>query len=42
MEEKTDDIVNSFRLFDDDRKSYVTIRGGFEMYLVKKRDIVFD
>ena len=42
MEEKADDIMDSFRLYDDDRNSYAVVRGRFEAYFVKKRNIVFD
>ena len=42
MVEKVDDIIDSFRLSDDDRKSYATVRDKFEPYFMKKRNIVFD
>ena len=42
MEEKVDDIIDSFRLSDDDRNLYATVRGRFEKYFVKKRKIVFN
>ena len=40
--EKADDIIDSFRLPDDDRNSYTTVRGRFEAYFVRKRNIVFN
>ena len=44
MGDETENILNSFRLSDDERKPYTTVRGKFEsyMYFVKKRNIVFD
>ena len=45
MGKEADDILKSFRLSDDKQKSYETVRGKFESYVllyVKKRNIVFD
>ena len=42
MAEKADDIIDSFRSSDEDQNSYATVRGRFEAYFVKKRNIVFD
>ena len=42
MGEKADDIINSFRLSDDNQNLYAMVRGRFKAYLVKKRNIVFD
>ena len=42
MGEKADDIIDSFRLSDDNQKLYATVRDKFETYFVKKRNIVFD
>ena len=42
MGEKADDIIDSFRLSYNDQNSYVIVRGRFEAYFVKKRNIVFD
>ena len=42
MGEKVDDIINYFRLSDDNRNLYATVRDRFEAYLVKKRNIVFE
>ena len=42
IREKADDIIDSFRLFDDDWNIYTMVRGRFEAYLMKKRNIVFD
>ena len=43
MWEKVDDIINSFRLSDDNRNLYAMIRDRFETYfMMKKRNIVFD
>ena len=38
------DILKSFRLSDAEMKSYETVRGKFELFFVKKRNIhvVFD
>ena len=36
------DIINSFRLSDNNRNSYATVRGRFEAYLVKRKNIAFD
>ena len=36
---ETEDILDSFRLSDDDRTSYATVRDKFEAYFVKKRKI---
>ena len=36
------DILDSFRLSDDQQKLYATVRGKFESYFLKKRNIVFD
>ena len=37
-----EDIVESFKLSGDEKKSYETVRGKFESYLVKKINILFD
>ena len=42
MVDEVEDIVDSFRLSDDEWKSYATVRDKFESYFVKKRSIVFD
>ena len=42
MGEEAEDILDSFRLSDDEQKSYATVRGKFESYFMKKRNIVFD
>ena len=42
MGHKAKDILDSFRLSDDEQKSYTTIRVKFESYFVKKRNIIFD
>ena len=42
MGNEAEDILDSFRLSDDKQKPYVTVRGKFESYFVKKRNIVFD
>ena len=42
MGEKVDDIIDSFRLSHDDQNSYATVRGRFEAYFMKKRNIDFD
>ena len=42
MGKEAEDILESFRLSDDKQKSYETVRGEFESYLVKKRNILFD
>ena len=42
MGEEAEDILESFRLSDDEQKSYETVRTKFESYFVKKRNIVFD
>ena len=42
MREKADDVIDSFRLSDDDRKLYATVRDKFKVYFVKKRNIIFD
>ena len=34
MGEKVDDIIDSFRLSDDDRNSYTMVRGRFEAYFL--------
>ena len=36
MEEKVDDIIDSFKLFDGNRKAYATVRGRFEVYFVRR------
>ena len=40
MGDEAEDTLDSFRLSDDERKSYSTVRDKFEVYLVKKRNIV--
>ena len=42
MGDEVEDILDSFRLSVDERKSYATVRDKFEAYFVKKRNIVFD
>ena len=42
MGDEAEDILDSFRLSDDERKSYTTVRDKFEAYFVKKINIVFD
>ena len=37
-----EDILDSFRLSDDERKLYATARGKFESYLMNKRNILSD
>ena len=36
MGEKADDVIDYFRLSDDDRNSYAKVRGRFEAYFMKK------
>ena len=40
MGDEAEDTLDSFRLSDDERKSYSTVRDKFEVHLVKKRNIV--
>ena len=40
--DEVEDIQESFRLFDDEQKLCRTVRGKFESYFMKKRNIVFD
>ena len=42
MGEKADDIMDSLRLSDDNQNSYALVRGRFEAYFVKKRNINFE
>ena len=42
MGDEAEDILDSFRLSDDERKSYAAVRGKFESYLMKKRNTDFD
>ena len=42
MGDEAVDILDSFRLSDDEWKSYATVSDKFEVYFVKKRKIVFD
>ena len=39
MWDETKDILDSFRLSDGEQKSYATVKGKFESYFVKKRNI---
>ena len=41
MGEEAEDILESFRLFNDEHKSYETIRDEFESFFVK-RNVIFD
>ena len=38
MEEETEDILESSRLSDEERKSYKTVTGKFEWFFMKKRN----
>ena len=42
MEDEAEDILQSFRLSDAEQKSYKTVRGKFQSYFTKKRNIIFD
>ena len=42
MGNEAEDILHFFRLSDDEWKSYATVRGKFESYFMKKRNMVFD
>ena len=42
MGDKANDILESFRLSDAKQKLYETVRGKFELFFKKKRNVVFD
>ena len=42
MGDEVEDIPDSFRLSDNERKSHATVRDKFKAHFVKKRNIVFD
>ena len=42
MGEEAENFLESFRLSDDEQKLYETVRGKFESFFVKKRNIVVD
>ena len=42
MGDDADDILSSFNLSEEDRKKYETVRGKFESYFVKKKNVIFE
>ena len=42
MGDQADDILTSFGLSEDDRKTYKTVKDKFENHFVKKRNITFE
>ena len=42
MGEQAEDILQSFRLTEEDRKSYTTVRDKFQSFFVKRRNIVYE
>ena len=42
MGDQADDILTSFGLSEDDRKTYTTVKDKFENHFVKKRNVIFE
>ena len=42
MGDEADDILRSFALPEDDRKSYATVKGKFESHFVQRRNVIFE
>ena len=41
MGDEAEDILDSFRLSDDNQKSYATVKDKFESYFMQRRNIVW-
>ena len=42
MREEAEDILRSFRLTEEEQKLYMTVRGKFGSFFVKRRNIVYE
>lgn len=42
MGDEADDVLSSFGLSDDEKKVYETVKGKFEAYFVKRRNVIFE
>lgn len=42
MGDNADDILQSFELSEDDKKVYKTVKGKFDSYFVKRRNVVYE
>lgn len=42
MGDKAEDLLQSFNLTEDDSKKYLTVRGKFESYFVKRRNTIYE
>ena len=42
MGDQADDILRSFKLSEADRKKYTVVKGKFEAYFIKRRNVIFE